>query len=60
MAASSTLLGPIIGAIVGGIGVTVAAVFGAFVAARLNRANTSAERHIGEDFIFSLLRYHLL
>lgn len=60
MASSSTLLGPILGAIVGVFGATVAAVIGAFITARLNQANTLAERHIGEDFIFSLPRYHLL
>ncbi|KAI0534609.1 hypothetical protein GGR58DRAFT_482207 [Xylaria digitata] len=48
MAPSSTLLGPLLGGIVGAFGAIVAAVIGAFVAARLNRPNTLAERHIGD------------
>ncbi|KAI3317130.1 hypothetical protein HD806DRAFT_541534 [Xylariaceae sp. AK1471] len=49
MAASSfTLLGPILGAVLGACGATAAAVIGAFITARLNQANILAGRHIGD------------
>ncbi|KAI0547929.1 hypothetical protein F4679DRAFT_340050 [Xylaria curta] len=48
MAPSPALLGPLLGAVLGAFGTTVAAVIGAFVAARLNRPNTLVEQNNGD------------